>query len=57
MYNKKKQGLWDAQYLRHHKHIASQKGSYDASFILQKSLGPRPETPLLDKQTSDTRRN
>ena len=46
MFAKKKQELWDNQY---HKHIASQKGSYEASFILEQTLGPRPETPLLDK--------
>ena len=52
MYNKKKQDLWDAQYLRHHKHIASQKGSYEASYILQEILGPRPETLLLDERAT-----
>ena len=47
---KKKQQLWDDQYLKHHKHIASQKVvSYKASFILEQTLGPRPETSLLDK--------
>ena len=45
---KKKQQLWDNQYSKH-KHIASQKSSYKASFILEQTLGPRPETPLLDK--------
>ena len=30
MYNKKKQDFWDAQYLRHHKHLARQKVSYEA---------------------------
>ena len=39
----------DDQYLKFHKHIASQRGSYEASFILEQTLGPRPETPLLDK--------
>ena len=34
---------------KYHKHIASQKGSYEALFILEQTLGPRPETPLLDK--------
>ena len=41
IYTKKKQDLWDAQYLRHHKHLASQKGSYEATYILQEILGPR----------------
>ena len=55
MYTKKKQDLWDTQYLRYHKHIASQKGSYEAyeaSFILEQTLGPRPETPLLVKRAT-----
>ena len=48
-FTRKKQQLWDDQYLKFHKHIASQRGSYKASFILEQVLGPRPETPLLDK--------
>ena len=45
---RRKQQIWDDQYQKHHGHIASQKGRYEASFILQEKLGPRPETPLLD---------
>ena len=45
---KRKQQIWDDQYKKHHGHIASQKGRYEATFILEETLGPRPETPLLD---------
>ena len=34
---RRKQEIWDEQYLHHHKHLKSQKGHYEA-----------PETPLLD---------
>ena len=45
---KRKQQIWDNQYLIHHGKLAENKGSYEAGFILQEILGPRPETPLLD---------
>ena len=45
---KRKQEIWDNQYLIHHGKLAENKGSYEAGFILQEILGPRPETPLLD---------
>ena len=45
---KKKQQIWDDQYKKHHGHIASQKVRYEATFILEETLGLRPETPLLD---------
>ena len=45
---RRKQQIWEDQYLRHHGHITSQKVRYKATFILQETLGPRPETPLLD---------
>ena len=48
-FHRKKQQLWDNQHLKYHKHIASQRGSYEASIILEQTLDPRPETPLLDK--------
>ena len=52
-FTKKKQQLWDNQYLKHHKLIASQKGSYEASFILEQMLGPetRNPTPGQDSHT------
>ena len=34
--------------LRHHKHLEDRKGRYEAGFIIEEILGPRPETPLLD---------
>ena len=52
MYTKKKQDLWDAQYLKLHKHLASQKSMYEETYILQEILGPRQETPLLDKRAT-----
>ena len=45
---KRKQEIWDQQYLQHHKHLESRKGRYEAGFIIEGILGPRPETPLLD---------
>ena len=32
----------------HHKHLENRKGHYEAGFIINEILGPRPETPLLD---------
>ena len=52
MYSKRKQDLWDAQYLRHHENLAGMKGAYKATYILQEILGPRPETPLLDERAT-----
>ena len=45
---KRKQEIWDEQYLQHHKHLESRKGCYEAGFIIEEILGPRPETLLLD---------
>ena len=45
---KRKQEIWDEQYLRHHKHLESRKGRYEAGFIIEEILGPCPETPLLN---------
>ena len=45
---KRKQEIWDNQFLIHHGRLAEDKGSYKAGFILNEILGPRPETPLLD---------
>ena len=45
---KRKQEIWDEQYLQHHKHLRSRKGRYEAEFIIEEILGPQPETPLLD---------
>ena len=46
--NKRKQEIWDNQFLIHHGRLAEVKGSYEAGFIINEILGPRPETPLLD---------
>ena len=48
MLTKRKQEIWDNQYLIHHGRLTENKGSYEAGFILEEILGPRPETPLLD---------
>ena len=45
---KRKQEIWDNQFLIHHGRLTERKGSYEAGFILEEILGPRPETPLLD---------
>ena len=45
---RRKQQIWDDQYQKHHDNLANLKGRYEASFIFQETLGPRPETPLLD---------
>ena len=45
---RRKQEIWDEQYLNHHKHLESRKGHYEAGFIINEILGPRPEMPLLD---------
>ena len=45
---KRKQEIWDNQYLIHHGQLTEKKGSYEAGFILEEVLGPRPETPMLD---------
>ena len=49
---RRKQQIWDEQYQQHHDNLADLKGRYEASFILQEILGPRPETPLLDDITT-----
>ena len=43
-----KQEIWDNQYLMHYGQLREKKGTYEAGFILEEILGPRPETPLLD---------
>ena len=48
MLTKRKQEIWDNQYLIHHGRLTENKGPYEAGFILEEILGPRPETPLLD---------
>ena len=48
LFTKRKQEIWDEQYLSHHKHLEDRKGRYEAGFIIEEILGPRPETPLLD---------
>ena len=45
---KRKQEIWDNQYLMHYGQLKEKKGTYEAGFILEEILGPRPETPLLD---------
>ena len=40
------------QFLIHHGRLAEVKGSYEAGFIINEILGPRPETPLLDDVAS-----
>ena len=45
---RRKQQIWDDQYQKHHDNLDNLKGCYEASFILQEILGPRPEIPLLD---------
>ena len=45
---KRKQEIWDNQFLIHHGRLSEDKGSYEAGFIINEILGPRPETPLLD---------
>ena len=47
-FTRRKQEIWDEQYLSHHKHLENRKGHYEAGFIINEILGPRPETPLLD---------
>ena len=42
---RRKQQIWDDQYQRYHGHIASQKGCYEATYILQETLGPRHADP------------
>ena len=45
---RRKQQIWDEQYQQHHGSLKNQKGHYEAGFIIEEILGPRPETPLLD---------
>ena len=42
---KRRQEIWDNQFLIHHGRLAEVKGSYEAGFIINEILGPRPETP------------
>ena len=44
---KRKQEIWDNQYLKHYGHLEARKGRYEAGFIIEEILGPRPETCLL----------
>ena len=45
---RRKQQIWDEQYQQHHGSLKNLKGHYEAGFIIEEILGPRPETPLLD---------
>ena len=42
---KRKQEIWDEQYLQHHKHLESRKGRYEAGFIIEEILGPDQRRP------------
>ena len=44
---RRKQQIWDDQYQKQHDNLASHKGRYEATFILQEILGPRPELSLI----------
>ena len=44
----RKQEIWNEQYLQHHGYLKNLKGHYEARFIINEILGPKPETPLLD---------
>ena len=44
-------------YKQHHKHLESRKGRYEAGFIIEEILGPRPETPLLDDIATEEQLN
>ena len=39
---KRKQEIWDNQYLMHYGQLKEKKGTYEAGFILEEILGPRP---------------
>ena len=39
---KRKQEIWDNQYLIHYGQLQERKGRYEAGFILEEILGPRP---------------
>ena len=43
---RRKQEIWDEQYLQHHGYLKNLKGHYEAGFIINEILGPRPEMPL-----------
>ena len=45
---RRKQEIWDEQYLQHHSYLKNLKRHYETGFIINEILGPRPETPLLD---------
>ena len=45
---RRKQQIWEEQYQQHHGNLKDLKGHYEAGFIIEEILGPRPETPLLD---------
>ena len=45
---RRKQEIWHEQCLQHHEYLKNLKGHYQAGFIINEILGPRPETPLLD---------
>ena len=45
---RRKQQIWDEQYQQHHGNLTDLKGRYEAGFLIEEILGPRPETPLLD---------
>ena len=45
---RRKQQIWEEQYQQHHSNLKELKGHYEAGFIIEEILGPRPETPLLD---------
>ena len=44
---RRKQQILDEQYQQHHGNLTDLKGRYDAGFILEEILSPRPETPCL----------
>ena len=45
---RRKHQIWEEQYQQHHGNLKELKGHYEAGFIIEEILSPRPETPLLD---------
>ena len=51
-YVKRKQELWDAQYLRHRHNLVSTREPFQADYILMEILGLGPDTPDVDERAT-----
>ena len=51
-YVKRRQELWDAQYIQHRHNLTRTKEPFLAVYILMEILGLRPDTPSEDERST-----